>query len=68
MFEFRSLIGSQGLAHTRLCPSGFIEIDGRLFDAVIRDSPKIERGSEVEVIDTVCFSLVVRILINRNTN
>lgn len=63
MYNFRNFIGSKGLAQTKLCPIGFIEINGQQFDAVIRNGPKIEQGSEVEVIDAICSSLVVKELI-----
>ena len=68
MFKLRSLIGSYGMAQTTLCPSGYIKINGQRFEAVIRDSPKVEQGKIVQVIDTVCFSLVVKVLIDRSKN
>lgn len=55
----KSMVGTQGVAYTRLRPSGKIEIDGSIHDAVTRGG-FIERGASVEVISEEGSSLKVK--------
>jgi len=68
MYNFKSLVGCFGTTQTRLCPSGYIMINDTIYDAVIRNGSSIAEGQVVEVIDAVCFSLVVRVYSKRTVN
>ncbi len=54
-----ALIGSRGTATTILRPAGKISIGGKTYDAVAQTS-YVEKGSNVEVVDYINGSLVVR--------
>jgi membrane-bound serine protease (ClpP class) len=56
----RLLIGKFGIASTDLKPSGKVEIEGRVYDAIVSVG-LIERGNEVEVVDVEFNQLVVKI-------
>lgn len=53
------LIGKTGVAHTRMAPSGRIQIEDSIYDAQARDG-FIEKGDMVQVIDQSTFSLRVK--------
>lgn len=57
-----SLLGREGLAHTRLMPSGKILIDDDIYDAYSRGE-FIDRGEKVKVISTEGTSLRVKKII-----
>lgn len=54
-----SLIGKVGTVHSRLRPSGKIELDGEIFDAYSRGE-FLEQGEAIEVISTEGTSLRVK--------
>lgn len=56
----RSLVGSSGVAATILRPAGKVSIGDRTYDAVAQLG-YIEKGSEIEVVDYVNGSLVVKV-------
>jgi membrane-bound serine protease (ClpP class) len=54
-----SLIGKIGTVHSRLRPSGKVELDGEIFDAYSRGD-FLEKGQAIEVISTEGTSLRVK--------
>ena len=54
-----SLVGKIGTVHSRLRPSGKVELDGEIFDAYSRGD-FLEKGQEIEVISTEGTSLRVK--------
>ncbi|PRY88462.1 NfeD family protein [Mongoliibacter ruber] len=54
-----NLLGKEGIAHTRLMPSGKIEIEDEIYDAYSRGE-FIDRGEKIKVISTEGTSLKVK--------
>jgi len=54
-----SLLGKIGTVHTRLRPSGKVELDGEIFDAYSRGE-FLEKGQQIKVISTEGTSLRVK--------
>ena len=47
--KHKNLVGKTGIAHTILRPSGMIEIDGEIYDAM-SNYGFIEKGSKIKVV------------------
>lgn len=58
-FYSNEMLGKEGIAHTRLLPSGKVIIDDEIFDAYSRGE-FIEKGEKVKVISTEGTSLKVK--------
>jgi membrane-bound serine protease (ClpP class) len=58
-FYSGTLLGKEGIVHSRLRPSGRIEIDGEIYDAISRGD-FIDQGEKVIVISTEGTSLKVK--------
>lgn len=56
----RDLLGQIGVARTKMLPSGAVEIDGQMIDAVTRGQ-SIEPGQNVQVIEVRGNRVVVRL-------
>lgn len=56
--HLRDMVGKEAVAHTVLRPSGKIEIDGEIWDALSEDS-FIEKGSKVKVVKQEASQLYV---------
>jgi membrane-bound serine protease (ClpP class) len=54
-----NLLGKQGIALTPLNPAGKVEADGQVLD-VVSEGEYVEKGVEVEVIESTAFRVVVR--------
>ncbi len=57
--EYRSLVGKTGVAETTLRPSGAVRIDGKRVMASA-ESELIQKGTQVEVIDSTGMNVIVR--------
>jgi membrane-bound ClpP family serine protease len=57
--ELKALVGKVGEARSLMMPSGAIEIDGHMFDALSEGMP-IEAGSRVKVVEVRGTRVVVR--------
>lgn len=55
----KALIGKQGVARSRMLPSGLVRIDDRVYDAVSEGMP-IDQGQRVKVVDVRTCRIVVR--------
>lgn len=60
-YELRAMIGKQGVAKTKMMPSGIVVIDGRTFDAV-GDGMAIEPGQAVKIVGVDMNRLEVRLV------
>ena len=58
-FYSSDLLGKEGVAHTRLMPSGKVTIDDEIYDAYSRGE-FIDRGEKIKVISTEGTSIKVR--------
>ncbi|MFC4873774.1 NfeD family protein [Negadavirga shengliensis] len=58
-FYSESMVGKEGLAHTRLLPSGKVLIEDEIYDAYSRGE-FIDRGEKIKVISTEGTSLKVK--------
>jgi membrane protein implicated in regulation of membrane protease activity len=59
--ERRSLIGREGIAEERLAPSGYVRVDGELWQAeVVGKKAPIEKGGAVFIERTCGFTLLVQ--------
>lgn len=58
-FYSNSLLGKEGIVHSRLRPSGRVEIDGEIYDATSRGD-FIDQGEKIVVISTEGTSLKVK--------
>jgi membrane-bound serine protease (ClpP class) len=56
----RTLIGKVGVARTKMLPSGSVEIDGQMIDAVAKGQA-IEPGQNVQVLEVRANRVVVRL-------
>lgn len=54
----KSVVGRQAVAITALVPSGYVELDGRRYEAFARDG-MAQTGERLEVIDVDNFRLIV---------
>ncbi|MFW5820810.1 MAG: NfeD family protein [Bacteroidota bacterium] len=61
--QYKELVGKTGLAHTVLRPSGMVEIEGEIYDAV-SDMGYIDRGTAVKVISYATGQLHVEELVD----
>jgi hypothetical protein len=59
--ERRALIGKRGIAQSVMLPSGPVEIDGDVIDAV-SEGMVIESGQRVEVVESGALRVVVRLV------
>ena len=57
--EREQLVGKQGIARTKMLPSGMVVIDGTKYDAV-SEGMAIEPGDPVKVIAIRAFKIIVR--------
>ncbi|MGI9516529.1 MAG: NfeD family protein [Pirellulaceae bacterium] len=57
--EREQLIGKQGIARTKMLPSGMVVIDGNKYDAV-SEGMAIEPGDPVKVVAIRAFKVIVR--------
>lgn len=56
--ERKDVVGRQAIAVTALAPSGFVEIDGRRYEAFARDG-HTRVGERLDVVDVDNFRLIV---------
>lgn len=56
----RDLIGKVGVARTKMLPSGSVEIDGQMVDAVVKGQ-SVEPGQNVQVLEVRGNRVVVRL-------
>jgi membrane-bound ClpP family serine protease len=61
-----SVVGRRGRAVTTLAPSGFVEVDGRRYEAFARDG-HVRAGTSLEVIGLDSFRLIVSTLPSQST-
>lgn len=54
----KSVVGRQAVAITALVPSGYVELDGRRYEAFARDG-MAQTGERLEIIDVDNFRLIV---------
>ena len=47
--QYKELVGKTGIAHTVLRPSGMVEVEGEIYDA-ISDFGYIDRGTAIKVV------------------
>lgn len=58
-YELRSMVGMAAIAKTKMLPSGVVEVDGRVYDAV-SDGLPVELGERVRIVGVDLNRLEVR--------